>query len=186
MHMTVRQRADWIATFRHTSVFLMETLARWVPSTPEMEVKLLFGRHLWDFAQHADAFGKRATALRMALHSSRAPAAGFQRALTRFASAHSAAERMDALYGGLIPALTRIYREYIDETDHLMDDGSVRILERAIADFERMQRDREALATERPDIRSMETALVAEIRALAATTDVVDYRPNPQASETAP
>ncbi|KPK05001.1 MAG: hypothetical protein AMS20_07585, partial [Gemmatimonas sp. SG8_28] len=59
MTMSVRERADWIATFRFISVNLMETLARWVPNTPEMEVKLLFGRHLWEFAQHADAFGKR-------------------------------------------------------------------------------------------------------------------------------
>jgi hypothetical protein len=42
-----RDRADTIATFRWVSVHLMEMLARWVPSTPELEVKILFGRHIW-------------------------------------------------------------------------------------------------------------------------------------------
>jgi hypothetical protein len=183
MDMTVRQRADWIATFRHTSVFLMETLARWVPTTPDMEVKLLFGRHLWEFAQHADAFGKRGAALRVALHTSRPPARDFQRILEQVGSARSAAERMDALYDGLIPALARTYRGYIDRTDHLMDDGSIRILERAIADFERMRRDREALREERPDIVATDRQFVDEISFLAANADVVDYRPDRQPSE---
>lgn len=183
MDMTVRQRADWVATFRYTSVFMMETLARWVPTTAEMEVKLLFGRHLWEFAQHADAFGKRAAALRVALHTSRAPAAAFQRVLQRFATARSAADRMDALYDGVIPTLSGVYAGYIDETDHLMDEASVRILERAIADFGRMRRDRDALRAERPDIQSLDRALVDEIHFLAGEADIVDYRPDPQAAE---
>jgi len=185
MHLTVRQRADWIATFRHTSVFLMETLARWVPSTPEMEVKLLFGRHLWEFAQHADAFGKRVSALRLAPQTSRAPAEGFQRVLVRFASARSAAERVEATYDAMIPTLSAIYRGYIDQADHLMDDASVRILERALADFTRMQRDREAVQAERPDVRTTEGSLAGEILALARGAAVVDYRPDPQAAQAA-
>ena len=40
-------------------VALMEIAAAWTPTTPEMEVKVLLGRHIWDFAQHADALGKR-------------------------------------------------------------------------------------------------------------------------------
>jgi hypothetical protein len=185
MHLTVRQRADWIATFRHTSVFMMETLARWVPSTPEMEVKLLFGRHLWEFAQHADAFGKRVSALRLAPQTSRAPAVGFQRVLERFASAHSAAERLGATYDAMIPTLSAIYRGYIDQADHLMDDASVRTLERAVADFARMQRDRDAVRAERPDIGSADGSLVEEILALARGADVVDYRADPQAAQAA-
>lgn len=183
MDMTVRQRADWIATFRHTSIFLMETLARWVPTTAEMEVKLLFGRHLWEFAQHADAFGKRAAALRVALHTSRPPAQDFQRILDRFASATSAAERVDSLYDGVIPILTRVYSGYIQQADHLMDEASVRILERAIADFGRMRRDREALRAERPDIVAQDRSLVDVILSFGSDAAVVDYRPDRQTSE---
>ena len=179
MDMTVRQRADWITTFRFISVYLMETLARWVPTTAEMEVKLLFGLHLWDFAQHADAFGKRAAALRVAQHTSRPPAEEFQKALDRFAGATSAAERVDALYDGLIPSLSGIYSAYVDQADHLMDETSVRILERAVADLERMRGEREALREERPDIVAEDRTFVDEIGSLVATAEVVDYRPDP-------
>ena len=59
MNLTVQQRGDNVATFRWIEVRLMETLAAWVPTTPEMEVKLVFGAHIWDTAQHADMLGKR-------------------------------------------------------------------------------------------------------------------------------
>ena len=53
--LTVKERGQFVATLRYVHVSLMETLAAWVPTTPEMEVKLLFGEHIWDVAQHADA-----------------------------------------------------------------------------------------------------------------------------------
>ena len=60
---SVNERCRYIATFRHISVWLMETVARWTPMTPEMEVKVVFGRHIWEYAQMADALGKRTFAL---------------------------------------------------------------------------------------------------------------------------
>ena len=54
MMTSVTERCRAIATFRHISVRLMEALARWTPTTPEMEAKVMFGRHIWIFAQHAD------------------------------------------------------------------------------------------------------------------------------------
>jgi hypothetical protein len=178
MSMSVRERADWIATFRFTSVYLMETLARWVPSTPEMEVKLLFGRHLWEFAQHADAFGKRTAALRLAIHTSRAPTAGFMKVLERFAEAESAGERVDGLYDGIIPVLTRLYTSYMDAVDALMDEPSLRIVERVIADLARMRHERQELLEERPDVRAPDSRFADGLRAMAdVASEVVDYRP---------
>jgi hypothetical protein len=178
MPMSVRERADWIATFRFTSIYLMETLARWVPSTPEMEVKLLFGRHLWEFAQHADAFGKRTAALRTAVHTSRAPTDAFMKVLERFAEAESAGERVDGLYDGIIPVLTQLYTSYMDAVDPLMDEPSIRIVERVITDLARMQQERRALLEERPDVRAPDSSFADELRAIAdAASEVVDYRP---------
>ena len=48
-----------MATWRFIAVHLMELLARWVPSAPELEAKALFGRHIWDMAQLADQLGHR-------------------------------------------------------------------------------------------------------------------------------
>ncbi len=39
--LTVKERGQFVATLRYVHVSLMETLAAWVPTTPEMEVKLL-------------------------------------------------------------------------------------------------------------------------------------------------
>ena len=57
--MNVKARAEAVGTYRHVNVFVMETLASWVPTTPEMEVKTLCGRHLWLVAQTADRFGSQ-------------------------------------------------------------------------------------------------------------------------------
>ena len=34
----IQQRAEKIATFRFLEIYWMETLARWTPTTPELEV----------------------------------------------------------------------------------------------------------------------------------------------------
>lgn len=73
MGLILREKAEHLGTFRWLEVFLMETLARWVPTTPEMEVKILMGRHIWDAAQHADALGKRTFELRAPLHYTLTP-----------------------------------------------------------------------------------------------------------------
>ena len=65
---TVVERCNTIATFRRVSIWLMETTARWTPITPEMEVKVTLGRHIWEYAQMADALGKRTFELRQPEH----------------------------------------------------------------------------------------------------------------------
>ena len=57
MTMTVRERADTLGTLRYASVFAMETLARWVPTTADLEAKIVLGRHIWEFAQQLPRTG---------------------------------------------------------------------------------------------------------------------------------
>ena len=42
----------------------MRMLGGWIALTPELDAKLLFGRHVWDCAQHADLWGRRLPELR--------------------------------------------------------------------------------------------------------------------------
>src|SRR5579862_1051604 len=86
IRLNVKQRADAVGTFRFVSVFLMESLARWIPLTPEMEVKMLLARQVWRMAQEADRMGRRARELRAPLHYSRPPRAEFLAALKRMAA----------------------------------------------------------------------------------------------------
>jgi hypothetical protein len=181
MALSVRERADAIATFRFWSVFLMETLARWVPTTPELEVKVLFGRHLWDFAQHADAFGKRTAELRLGLHASRKPAPVFQAVLERLRDSRATTERVEGMYGGLVPSLEALYRDYLARTDTLLDEPSVRILERALMDLGRLRREREDLRKDRPEIDLPRGASPFRIEP-ASIDGVVEFRPDAAAS----
>ncbi|TFG51427.1 MAG: hypothetical protein E4H38_01595 [Gemmatimonadales bacterium] len=167
MGLTIRQKADRIGTFRFVSVYLMETLARWVPTTPELEAKVLFGRHLWDLAQHADGLGRRTGELRASAHYSPRPADAYMAALETMAGATGTLERVSGFYDGILPDLEARYREYVSETDPLNDEPSVRIIERILFDLPRLYADRAAFTAQRPDLVAQDPGWPARIAALA-------------------
>jgi len=174
---TVRDRADIIATYRFASVYLMETLARWVPTTPELEVKILMGRHIWEFAQHADQLGRRTNELRAAMHYSRQPVDQYLQALETLAAAAATGDRIDGFYDVVLSDLAARYRSYIAETDSMVDEPSVRILERALTDFDRMCRERDAMRAERPDLPVSDEAWTQSLSAaVSSVEDAVNYR----------
>src|SRR5262252_7991690 len=110
MGLILREKAEYLGTFRWLEVNLMETLARWVPTTPEMEVKVLFGRHLWDFAQHADALGKRTFELRAPLHYTVAPAQSYCSLLEELSAREETRDRLSIIYEAVLPGLEARYR----------------------------------------------------------------------------
>jgi hypothetical protein len=184
MGLSIREKADHVATFRFIAVYLMETLARWVPTTPELEVKVVFGRHLWDLAQHADAFGKRTAELRLGLQQSRAPTAGYMKFLEAFAGTDVTTRRVAGYFDAILPDLEARCRRHLGETDHLMDEPTVRILERVLADLARMRRDRQLLAEERPDLVLSDGEWTGRLGALAAAAATyVDFRPPARTAE---
>src|SRR5687767_6908592 len=128
MGLTVKERGEHVATFRYIQVKLMETLAQWVPTTPEMEVKLVFGAHIWDVAQHADALGKRTYELRLPLQFSLQPSDGYVARLEELATIKQTGQRIAGFYGAMLPALGTRFRNYLHQTDALMDAPTVRIL----------------------------------------------------------
>lgn len=144
MGYSVKDRAERVGNFRWLSVQAMELLARWIPTTAEMEAKVLFGRHVWEFAQHADALGKRVFELRAPLNDER-PDEGMRATLDRIAASEGGAARVVSFYDELCPAIVRAYQDYLDATDTLMDEPTVRILERAQADLQRMAHERARL-----------------------------------------
>jgi hypothetical protein len=148
MTLTVNDRARTIATFRFIEVRLMEITAAWTPTTPEMEVKVLFGRHIWDFAQHADWLGKRTFELRQPEHYTLRPVESYAALLEDAASAEKTSERLAALYDVLVPALERRYQQYLQQTDSLLDQPSVVIIERILAEIGRMKADAGRLRSE--------------------------------------
>jgi hypothetical protein len=142
---TVQERAECVGTFRWIEIRLMRILAQWVPTTPQMEVKVLFGRHIWDCARHADALGKRAFELRAPLHYTLPGCAAVRTFLDEVANLASAVDRVAGFYEVACPVVGEHYRRYLGFTDSLMDEPTVRILEEALRDFDRMDSERARL-----------------------------------------
>lgn len=178
MSLSIRAKADTIGTFRFISVHLMEMLARWVPTTAELEVKVLFGRHLWEFAQHADQLGKRTSDLRVAPHYSPRPTEEYMRALEMLSSTPGTAERVEGFYQGFLPTLEARYRDYLAGSDRLLDEPSVRIIERILIDLERLRSEREELGRQRPDLKLKDPSWPSRVATLAAgPAEFVVFRP---------
>ena len=179
MPLNVKQRGEHVATFRWIEVRLMETLARWVPTTPETEVKLSFGEHLWDCAQHADWLGKRTHELRLPLQHSLEPSRDYVAFLTELAATADTSKRVAGFYDCALPALGRRFRAYLGDVDQLLDGPTVRILERILFDIERMSRDGVALRKQVPAIAAVDAAWLDALRRReSALADIVVPRPD--------
>jgi hypothetical protein len=127
---------------------MMETAARWTPITPEMEAKCMMGRHIWEFAQMADALGKRTFELRLPEQHSIAPVPAYDAFLKDIIKAPTTAERTAILYEGVIPGVIARFKEYIAATDEILDEPSIVILQRNIVDLERQRVDAAELQRE--------------------------------------
>jgi hypothetical protein len=148
MGLSVADRGRLLSTFRFVQVRLMEIAAAWTPTTPEMEVKVLLGRHIWDLAQHADGLGKRTFELRLPAQHSLRPAEGYLRLLEDVAALEPTAERLAALYEALLPGLEARYARYLEDADPLQDAPSRVIVERIRGDLARMRQEAQALRAE--------------------------------------
>jgi hypothetical protein len=148
VNLTVSDRVCTIATFRFVEVRLMELLARWTPTTPEMEAKVLFGRHIWLHAQHADILGKRTFELRRPEHYTLRAAQEYVQLLDDVAAVRATDERISAFYDGILPGLHRRYSEYVAITDSVLDEPTVVLVERILGDLVRERAEAAALRAE--------------------------------------
>ena len=177
MILSVKARGEFVATMRYVQVWLMETLAAWVPTTPEMEVKLLFGEHIWDVAQHADALGKRTFELRMPLQHSLRPVDSYATLLAELAATGPTPQRLAAVYDVVLPALMVRSRRYLQQTDALSDAPTVRILERQLSDTARMIDGAAALRRELPPLQLAERSWAKAFQAREAAIESVVAAP---------
>lgn len=176
MNLNVKERGDHVATFRWIEVRLMEMLAAWVPTTPEMEVKLVFGAHIWDVAQHADSFGKRTHELRLPLQHSLEPSGDYVHFLEELAATVETNKRIAGFYDCVLPSLERKFRGYLERVDPLLDGPTVRILDRVLADIARMVTESKALREEVPAVRLDDSAWRDSLRRREASLGALVVR----------
>ena len=118
----------------------MRIMGGWIALTPEVPAKLLLGRHVWECAQHADAWGRRLPELREPAHES-APA---NQGVVRFMDLLEACEgpgdtleRLTAVYRVLKPHLVAVYEHHFRTANAVYEPPTLRILTRCLDDERR-------------------------------------------------
>ena len=102
--------------------------------------------------------------------------------LESFAETEETAARVDGFYDGMVPILQSRYERYLEATDLLMDEPTVRIFERILGDLDRLRAERDELRQDRPDLGTGDAAAQRLVEMADAADPFVDYRPAPQSS----
>jgi hypothetical protein len=119
---------------------MMRILGGWIALTPEVDAKLLFGRHVWDCAQHADLWGKRLPELRAAAQVSEPGGPAVVAAFDLIETAETPAqtvERVTAIYRVVKPHLATVYERHLAVANPVYEPPTRRILLRCIEEERR-------------------------------------------------
>ena len=138
--LSVDDSARRIRNYRYAEERLMRLLGGWIAVTPELPAKLLFGRHVWDCAQHADAWGRRLPELRAPAQQSE-PAndgvAAVIRMLDSLEGPRQTLERIAGAYGVFKPHLVTVYARHLASTNAVYEPPTRRILARCLEEERR-------------------------------------------------
>jgi hypothetical protein len=139
-HFPVDHSARVIRNYRYAAERMMRILGGWLALTPELSAKLLMGRHVWDNAQHTDAFGKRLPELRSPAQVSEpsGPAfVAFMNVLEEPEAPDQTVERLVGVYRVLKPHLLGTYQRHLDLANQVYEPPTRRVLARVIEDERR-------------------------------------------------
>ena len=138
-HASVDASARRVSHYRWLEERLLRILGGWIALTPELPVKLLFGRHVWDCAQHADLWGRRLPELRAPARGV-PPSEGFAHLVELvdgLQARHESIARVVAVYRVLKPHLVAAYEYHLAETNPIYEPPTRRILIRCLEEERR-------------------------------------------------
>ncbi len=139
-HFSVDHSARLMRNYRYAVERAMRALGGWIALTPELSAKLLMGRHVWDLAQQADAFGRRLPELRAHTQVSE-PAServvAFMDAVEEPAAPGQTVERLVGVYRVLKPHLLSSYHDHLVRANPVYEPPTRRLLLRCIDDERR-------------------------------------------------
>lgn len=118
----------------------MRIMGGWIALTPELPAKLVFGRHVWECAQHADLWGRRLPELRAPAQQSEPPNDAFVRFMDLLESPEQpgqTGERLAGVYRVLKPHLLATYERHLAVANPMYEPPTRRILDRVIAEERR-------------------------------------------------
>jgi hypothetical protein len=139
-HFSADESARLCRNYRYATERVMRIMAGWIALTPELSAKLLLGRHVWDNAQHADAWGKRLPELRARAQESEPANQAFvalMDALEAPEAPGQTVERLAGLYRVLKPHLLSVYEQHLVRANPVYEPPTCRILSRCVEDERR-------------------------------------------------
>jgi hypothetical protein len=137
---SVDASARRIRHYRWLEERMMRILGGWIALSPELPVKLLFGRHVWDCAQHADLWGRRLPELRSPAQQGEPPSEGFARLLDRIDGQQApdqSVERIIGIYRVVKPHVVAAYEAHQAEANAIYEPPTRRILARCLEEERR-------------------------------------------------
>jgi hypothetical protein len=139
-HFSADDSARLCRNYRYACERMTRIMAGWIALTPELSAKLLLGRHVWDSAQHADAWGKRLPELRARAQESEpanAAFAAFMDAIEAPDAPAETVERLAGVYRVLKPHLVAAYVKHLESANPVYEPPTCRILRHCIEDEDR-------------------------------------------------
>jgi hypothetical protein len=163
-HFSADESARLCRNYRYATERMMRIMAGWIALTPELSAKLLLGRHVWDNAQHADAWGKRLPELRAHAQESEPANQAFvalMDALEAPEAPGQTVERLAGVYRVLKPHLLSVYEQHLLRANPVYEPPTCRILSRCVED------ERRHIVAGETIIRHLAVSAEAQARAVA-------------------
>ena len=118
---------------------LFEVLGGWVATVPELDVKMVLGRHAWLHAEHAKRWDERLPELReMNRERLNVPPnpefATFMDAVREPEAAEHTIEKLVGVYRVLIPRFIGVYTYHLNSTSRITDAPTIRALKFILQD----------------------------------------------------
>ena len=136
---TVEETARRVGNYRWAEIKLFEALGGWVATVPELDVKMVLGRHCFHHAWHAELWTKRLPELReMNVDRMTVPAndafATFMDAIREPEAKDQTIEKLVGVFRVLIPRTIAAYTYHRNGTSEITDSPTIRSLNHALAD----------------------------------------------------
>ncbi|MDP4220530.1 MAG: DUF455 family protein [Bacteroidota bacterium] len=135
----VDENAELLQRYFLFERLLLRAQAGWLMGTPEFEVKVEYGRHIYYHSEAAMKLRTRLTELRSTediVDSFTSPE--IEEVFRELISAESPAHFLAGVYGVLLPHLISAYTIHTQTTDQVADAPTIRILKQILSDYTEM------------------------------------------------
>jgi hypothetical protein len=147
---SVEDTARRVGNYKWAEMRLFEVLGGWVATVPELDVKLVLGRHAWFHAEHAKRWDERLPELRE-MNRERltvppnAEFEAFMDSVREPEGAELTIEKLVGVYRVLIPRFIGVYTYHLNGTSRITDAPTIRSLTFILQDEFETWRDGEML-----------------------------------------